>query len=135
MAEFLIKAQPHWLDKYTEEEALKLFPHVTSESYRSHTTKGDIICVRPDGWKWGRCECLPEYIVVTIPGLAVDRAYEGQLFSQILSKRGDEWVPKLLKVRKFNVPTLVINTLVSLKQSVVTQTKAQIIDTLEEKTS
>ena len=43
--------------------------------------KGDVIVVRPDGWEWGKEECLPRYIVVKLPGVKeVDaKKYEEQL--------------------------------------------------------
>jgi uncharacterized protein YlzI (FlbEa/FlbD family) len=65
MAELLIKAKEPW--------------QITDSGSR----KGDIILVRPDGWKWGKCECLPDFIVVTVEGKANDlKDYESSLTEQ-----------------------------------------------------
>ena len=64
MAELLIRAIGHWRDnedtsKMSEQELV---------SWNARSQKGDIIVVRPDGWKWGNCECLPDFIVVKVKG-------------------------------------------------------------------
>ena len=64
MAELLIRAKGHYLDnsdtsKMSKEELI---------TWNSRSQKGDIIVVRPDGWEWGRCECLPDFIVVKVKG-------------------------------------------------------------------
>lgn len=51
-------------------------------------TKGDIVVVRPDGWQWGRNECLPDFIVVKVPGLAVDISRDAmELLSDNVTER------------------------------------------------
>ena len=82
MAELLIKAQDPW--------------RVTDTG----TRKGDIIVVCPDGWKWGREECLPHFVVVkTEETFEEAKKYEDSLTEE---KDGEMVV---LKVRKHHVPT------------------------------
>lgn len=57
MAELLIKAEEPW--------------QITDSGSR----KGDIIVVRPDGWKWGREECLPRFVVVKVAEKDTDVKY------------------------------------------------------------
>jgi hypothetical protein len=94
MAELLVRAQSHRLDKLPQEEVDKM-PVGVRRSYDARSQIGDIIVVRPDGWQWGRCECLPEYVVIKIPSMSVEDAkkYEEQL-------NQDEVVTKNLKVDK-----------------------------------
>ena len=56
MAEFLVKAKPSWNGKGKE--------------------VGDIVVVRPDGWKWGNKECPPDYIIVKLPSMSFEDAKE-----------------------------------------------------------
>jgi hypothetical protein len=57
MAELLIKACEPW--------------QITNTGSR----KGDVVVVRPDGWKWGREECLPRFVVVKVEGKEADWKY------------------------------------------------------------
>ncbi len=63
-AELLIKAEDAW---GTDE---------------ARSRKGDIIVVRPDGWIWGKEECLPRFIVVKLKGVKVEdiKHYEQPLW-------------------------------------------------------
>ena len=36
--------------------------------------RGDVVDVRPDGFKWGREECPPRFVVVCIPGSSVEES-------------------------------------------------------------
>lgn len=56
MAEFLIKAI-----SATNPDPVK--------NERGCYKRGDIVDVRPDGWKWGNEERLPKFVLVKIPGL------------------------------------------------------------------
>jgi hypothetical protein len=38
------------------------------QSFNARSQIGDVIVVRPDGWKWGSCECLPDFVVVKVKG-------------------------------------------------------------------
>jgi hypothetical protein len=75
MAELLVKASGHWMDKLTESDVAKMSAKEL-EIYKARHQPGDVIVVRPDGWKWGKRECLPEFIVVKVPELSIEDAQE-----------------------------------------------------------
>lgn len=70
MAELLVRAKKHWMDDLTAEQVDKL-PIDEKESYNARCQIGDIIVVKPDGWEWGREECLPTFLVIKLPGVNV----------------------------------------------------------------
>ncbi|MFA6100393.1 MAG: hypothetical protein WC750_06030 [Patescibacteria group bacterium] len=70
MAELLIKAKKHWMDEFTQKQIDDL-PVNAKESYNARTQIGDVIVVKPDGWPWGNEECLPTFLVIKLPGVAV----------------------------------------------------------------
>lgn len=80
MAELLVRAQAHWMDSLKQEDIDKMTPE-QKQSYEARSQVGDIIVVRPDGWQWGKCECLPDYVVIKRPDLKIEDAkvYEEQL--------------------------------------------------------
>lgn len=61
MAELLIKAQEPWNNDDPKAPA-------------NRTRKGDIIVVKPDGWKWGKEENPPRFMVMQIPELKYEDA-------------------------------------------------------------
>jgi hypothetical protein len=68
MAELLVKAKVHWMDSLKQDDIDKLNKY-DKRGYDARTNIGDVIAVRPDGWTWGKCECLPDYIVVKVPNV------------------------------------------------------------------
>lgn len=36
--------------------------------------RGDVVIVKPDGWKWGKCEGLPRFIVLKVPSMTIESA-------------------------------------------------------------
>jgi hypothetical protein len=40
--------------------------------YHQVIDKGQVVCIKPDGHKWGKKERLPKFIVVKLPGVSVD---------------------------------------------------------------
>lgn len=93
-AEFLVRAKGHWMDNYNYEQ----IDNLTSEQYvqfNARTQTGDIVVVRPDGWEWGREECLPNFIVIKIPGVAIEdgKKYEQPLRKEII-KQIERYVDK-----------------------------------------
>lgn len=77
MAEFLVFAQGHhWMDDSPAAAA------TCQKSYDARMKVGDIVVVRPDGWSWGKRECLPDFLIVKVPGLTVDLKYELPLYSK-----------------------------------------------------
>jgi len=112
MAELLVRAQKHYLDDLTPVQVSAL-PVNKKLQYDARTEIGDIICVQPDGWTWGREECLPVFIVIKFPGISVD------LVKQYQQKLKDT-SGLILKRRKFRIPPLVVLSYVQAGNSVVT---------------
>jgi len=103
MAELLVRAKAHWMDSLSSEEVARM-PQEKKRSYDARSQIGDIIVVRPDGWEWGRCECLPEYLVVrTKETLAEAKKYEESLNEQTIDKDGKPQ-SVMLRVRKYSIP-------------------------------
>lgn len=71
MAEFLIKAKDHPLDWLSFEDYSKL-PEHRKDGFHARSQKGDIVVVRRNGWRWGRCEGLPWYVVVKVPEIKLE---------------------------------------------------------------
>jgi hypothetical protein len=100
MAEVLIKATEHWMDSFTQEQ-LDALTAEELQSYNARSQKGDIIVVRPDGWKWGREECLPNFIVVTIEGTIADLKYlEESIAEREVNEDATPMPSTLIKFRK-----------------------------------
>lgn len=117
MAEFLIRAQASKNEKASQ--------------------VGDIIVVRPDGHEWGKCECLPEYIVVKVPDIKVE---DVKKFEERLTEVDElTSVQTILKRRKYQIPTTTVQAMATLGNSVVTISKttdkATLIDSVVEKTA
>lgn len=113
--EALVRATGHYRDN------ISTAGFTTEEWYEwnARSQKGDIIAVRPDGWKWQRLECLPDYVVVKIP--AVPHSETIEHYCDTLE---DPTTKKLLKRRKFRVPENIVNGWVNAGNSVVTITSA-----------
>jgi len=124
-AELLVKARSHRLDSFTSAEISKMVADkkITLESYNARTQIGDIIVVRPDGWKWGKEECLPNFIVVQLPNISIDTV---KYYEQSLMDITDQKNPKMLKVRKYRVPPTYVTNLVSQNKSIVKIATGQI---------
>lgn len=131
MAELLVRAKPHWMDDLKPGEVNKLSPQ-DLQSYNARTQIGDIIVVRPDGWEWGREECLPNFIVVKLPTISIDtvKKYEETLMN------ADHI---MLKRRKHRIPQSWVENYKTLNQSVVTinltAQQTALISSVIEKTS
>ena len=126
MAELLVKAKAHWMDSLSQEEVDKLPPY-KRQTYNARSQIGDVIVVKPNGWKWGREECLPNYVVVKIPNLKVEDAkeYEYPLFGKIgVNEAGDPVAP-VLKGRKHQIPKAVIDNAKQLSKSTIVVDAAQ----------
>lgn len=95
---------------------------------------GDIVSVKPDGWRWGKCECLPDYLVVKLPGVAVStvtRFLEALSTPPVFDADGKCTSPKIVhKRRKFAAPAAWINSKVALGQTVVELKAAALRDQL-----
>lgn len=122
MAELLVRAAPHWMDEW---DATKVASLSAKEliGYNSRTQIGDIIVVKPDGWPWGKEECLPTFVVVKLPGVSVD---DVKHYEEVLLESKDAKNPVILKRRKYRIPETYVKNLVSLSQKEVTINTAQI---------
>lgn len=127
MAELLIKANKHWMDDLTQAEVAKL---TDKDSYNSRSQMGDVVVVRPDGWKWGKAECLPDFIIVKIPDMSVEEAkkYEEPLNTPA---KGDA-APKLLKYRKYQISLADVEE-AKRRGGILIRTKALSIKNIKEK--
>jgi len=107
MAELLVKAQEPWNNDIDTSKMRK--NELTQFNARSR--KGDIIVIRPDGWKWGREECLPRFIVVKAPGLDIKDAvkFESAVYEESIDEDGNPKF-KLLKRRKYAFDSFLLNS-------------------------
>jgi len=125
MSELLCRAKPHWQDEW---DAIKVASLNESElrSYNARSQIGDIIVVRPDGWVWGREECLPNFIVIKIPDLKLEDAkkYEESLMEQFLDDKGNTQI-RMLKHRKYQTPKTVIDNAKQLTLNSISVSKLQ----------
>jgi phage pi2 protein 07 len=127
-AELLVKASPHWMDSLTEDEVDDLTDD-QKEAYDARTQIGDIIVVRADNFTWGNSECLPDFIVIKIPGMSYDDAKE---FEKSLWK-GSDTNKKLKKRRKRRIDPNLIEVYKAQELSVVTiQNSGTVIDYLND---
>lgn len=125
MAEYLVKAKDHWMDKLTAEDVSKLAPQVQA-TYPMRSQKGDILAVRPDGHIWGNEECLPWFIVYKVPGMSVDQDYE-KPFIEVIDDVGYR-----RKKRKWNIDKADVDLQVVQSKNTVEKTKA-VFDLLKHK--
>jgi hypothetical protein len=86
MAELLVKAKKHWMDDFTQAQIDELSAG-QKESFLARSQIGDIVVVRPDGWEWGREECLPNFVVIKLPGVSIE---EAKVYEQNLTGEKEE---------------------------------------------
>jgi len=115
MAELLVRASGHWLDSKTQSQ-VDAMSAGDRQSYNARSQVGDIIVVKPDGWSWGKEECLPTFIVARLPQYSVEDAKH---FEEVLMDNTDPEHPFMLKRRKYRVPPNIVQQYVDLGQSVV----------------
>jgi hypothetical protein len=80
--EFLIKVKPSWMEALSDQERIQ---KGIVEEYNRRGVVGDIIVVRPGGWKWGKEECLPNFIIIKIPDMTMQegKKYEDRLTEEV----------------------------------------------------
>jgi hypothetical protein len=122
MAELLVKAKPHWMDSLTQEEVSKM-SDAAKQNYESRSQIGDVVVVRPDGWQWGKEECLPNFIVVKVPQITFE---EAKKYEEALVDNSNPEKPILLKHRKHQIPKVVVDNSILLNQSSMTVTKSNL---------
>lgn len=108
MAELLVKAAEPWNNDSP-----------TAPPERSRL--GDIIVVRPDGWVWGNEENLPRFIIVKLPGVAVEdvKHYEESLIVDDGLDENNQPKTKMAKVRKYQVPSTTVQTQIDLSETIL----------------
>lgn len=131
MAELLVRAQGHWLDALTTEQVAAL-PDWRQTEHKYRAKKGDIVVIRPDGWTWGREECLPRFIVVKIPGLSVEDAKKYEELLEIKAATATERAQ--FRGKKYALPLQFIEAAITQKKSVHSLNKASLLSTVLTKT-
>ncbi len=137
MAELLVKAKTHWMDSLKQDDIDKM-DEGKKRSYEARSQIGDVIVVRPDGWDWGKEECLPNFIVVKVPDMTIEEAkkYEESLMEKVIEKDlggKDAEVMKMIKVRKYNIEKTVVDDVKATLGSHVEFTKTNILSKITEK--
>jgi len=130
MAELLIRASKHWLDDHTQEQ-VDAMPQNEKESYNARCQIGDIVVVRPDGWKWGKEECLPTFVVVKVPDLAIEDANK---YEESLMDRTDPNNAKMIRFRKNALAQADVLSAVSAKTDSIQLSKSFILTKVMVKT-
>ena len=113
MAELLVRAKPHWMDSLSQTDVDKMSAE-EKQSYSSRSQIGDIIVVRPDGWQWGKEECLPNFVVIKLPDLNIEDAKK---YEESLIDATDPQNTIILKHRKYQIPKAIIDNAKQLSQS------------------
>lgn len=97
----------------------------------------DIIAVRPDGWNWGKEECLPLFIVVKYPGVSAEefKGYDAPLMSEKVLADGTY---EIIKNSKYSLSKDMSDSLISYDKSIVivkNKDLDEVKNSLTEKTS
>jgi hypothetical protein len=120
------------MDSLTSQEVANL---KDLDGYNARTEIGDIIVVKPDGWKWGAEERLPTFIVVKAPqiDLAAAENYAEPLRApwMILG----ELRSIVVRRRKYRIPPALIQAAITQGISQITLTAAVVSANLITKVS
>ena len=127
MAELLVRAKPHWKDSWDATKVSSL-SKIELQRYNARSQVGDIIVVKPDGWKWGKEERLPNFVVVKIPSLSYTLAKQYE--SRLIPASGDY---VMLKKRKWNIQKAYVDALVAGNTNEITIDNVQFSSKLSEK--
>ena len=136
MAEILIQAKGHWMDNFTQGQ-IDALDDGQKKSREARIQLGDIVVVKPDGWVWGREECLPNYLVVKLPQLSVETV---EHFTQsLMGEPNAEGDRPMLRKRKYQIPSQWVTPYITEGTSVITVTlsnqQQNFINNIIEKTS
>lgn len=127
MAEFLIRAKGHWMDNLSNKEVKALSPSKKA-SYDARTELGDIVVVKPDGWKWGRAECPPDFIIVKVFGISAESVNH-----YLYSIYEGEDSGKLLKFRRYKIPESFVNYVLSQTDGIISIGNSQLTQNIIDK--
>jgi len=137
MAELLIKAQAHWKDSF-DQKTIDNMSKDEKQSFDARSQIGDIIVVRPDGWKWGKEECLPRFVVVKVK----DSFEEAKKYEEPLTEEYDETVDgktetmsRVLKTRKYCITSADVTSISEEVKDFEEITAVDLEATIEEKLS
>lgn len=131
-AELLVQAKPHWMDGFSQSQIDGLSQE-DREARGRRIQRGEIVVVKPDGWVWGKEEKLPNYFVIKLPGVSVETV---QKFEEALT--ADDGVDqegnpkrKILRSRKFNLPSAYLTLLQLANKSVTTVNSTVILSFIQ----
>ena len=127
MAELLVKLKSQWMESIDPKDWVK--HQITQEKFDRRGVQGDIIVVKPDGWKWGKRECHPEYVIVKCPELSYEKAkvLESQLYKGVDEDR------ELVAKRKYKInSSLLLLASLDIKGQ-VTEEKTSLYGNINEK--
>jgi hypothetical protein len=89
-----------------------------------------VIVVRPDGWKWGNAECLPDFVIIKIPEMTYE---EAKKYEEKIYEYSDWETYKLTKTRKYKFKVKVIDD-AKLSDGKLVKTKTNGLNDMEDKT-
>jgi hypothetical protein len=118
MAEFIIYWKDHYMDAWDADKVASLKPKEKAK-YDRRLQRGDILEVHPDGDGEWRVKGNPEFIVIKVPGLAVDPDKMAPLqFQSGTDPQSGHPIYTVLKRKKWgldvaNLPTAVLNAIAS----------------------
>ena len=75
MAEFLVQNKRHWMDEVDRSK----WDYFQLEKHMRRNIKGNPIVVKPNGWRWGKAECPPNYVVIKVPEISL---LEAELYTE-----------------------------------------------------
>lgn len=124
MAEFLVKARANWMESLTEQERID---RGLVDKYNRRGVIGDIIVVKPNGWKWGKLEGPPGFVVLKVPNMSMEDAkkYEERL-TEIVEEDGKE-IALTRKKRKYQLPSIVVDNAKNEVDGVLQLTKTNVV--------
>ena len=126
MAELLVRAKGHWKDGWTQ-EYIDTLSQDEKDAHACRSRKCDIIVVRPDGWEWGREECLPNFVVVKVPSLSIDDA---KVYEQHEQPKQNA---KMTRIRQYYIKHSTIQKAIDDNTSVITLNSGQFNGALKDK--
>jgi hypothetical protein len=138
--EILVKAKSHWMDTLTSKE-VNSFSADKKQGYDARMCQYDVVAVRPEGWKWKKYQCLPNFIIIKVSDMDLEsaRKYEEQLTDTVIveEKGAEGEIIKreeliTLKVCKYTVSAEIVDNAVIAGKSVVKATNKDIVISLKQ---
>jgi hypothetical protein len=138
MAELLIRAQDHWMDKLTQKD-VDVMNDEQRSSYESRVQKGDIVAVYPDGVCKEDVARESPFIIVKIPEMSFEEAqiYMEPLMETVIDESSDEKetiYKKMIRFRKYSLPKTDVDSVAMDASKVSSMTKISLTSKIIEKT-